>query len=874
MDGSTGNSILQELRESRDRLTALFRTGGSPGKFHEQYTEIVDHYFRRSLEESRAGERLFRARIPFSLIAVGGYGRGDLCLGSDIDLLLLFDSRIPRQAKPLVKEVLFPLWDLGLDLGYAVRSLKESLGLAKSDFEVLTTLLDARFVGGDSPLFLKLVERIEDKVLSRKRERFAKWLEDTDTLRMGAFGDASHLLEPDLKKGIGGLRDVHHILWLFSARFGLKTLRDLETTGRLSALETQDLEQAASLIRVVRNHLHDLSGRKSDRLTFQFQPEIARRLGYRDRVHFPAVEQFMGDLHAAMATVKSLRRVLKAPARKEGKGRTFTGTHSDPHAGVEVCENEIRFRSPTAVLENPLLLMRAFEAGARSGAPLSLETMRLVREFLPLVDDAFRASEPAARGFRSILGSIRASEVLDQMFETRFLDAYIPEFQSIRDRVQFDTYHLFPVGRHSLETVRRIKQAACRKEILLSSIYLDLPDPEVLLLAALLHDIGKSTTEHARRGAVIAGRILERLGLDKERSEAVRFLIRRHLLLVETATRRDLGDEKVVVRCARTVGTVERLKMLFLLTRADACATGPRAWNDWVATLVQELFFKVLHILERGELATSGASSRETAVRKAVVRMTQGKVEPRLLGRAFEVMTPRYLLNTSAEEIARHIELFGRLETSRRRGNPMDFIMAARFDEAGGCWEASFLAPDRPGLFYETAGVFALNDINILSSAIYTWRDRTAVDVFRVTLPGAARPPQEVWARVEEDFREVFAERFSISKKLKRKAAPSILTPPGKPMRPVEIRVDNDTSDFFTLVDVFANDRVGLLYDITRTLSELGLDIRLAKVSTRADQVADAFYVRDLGGGKVESPEGVERIRRGLEAVLLKPTEK
>lgn len=871
MDGSTGNSMLQELRKSRDRLIAFFRTGADPGKFHEQYTEIVDHYFRRSLEESRAGEELFRARIPFSLIAVGGYGRGDLCLGSDIDLLLLFDSRIPRQAKPLVKEVLFPLWDLRLDLGYAVRSLKESIGLAKSDFEVLTTLLDARFVGGDSPLFLKLVGRMKDKVLSRKRERFAAWLEDTDTLRMGAFGDASHLLEPDLKKGIGGLRDVHHILWLFNARFGLKTLRELETTGRLTAPESQDLEQAASLIRVVRNHLHDLSGRKTDRLTFQFQPEIARRLGYRDLVHFPAVEQFMGDLHAAMAMVKSIRRVLKNPDRKEDKGsRNPTGTRQDLPAGVEVCKNEIRFRSATAVLENPLLLMHAFEAGARSGVPLSLETMRLVREFLPLVDDTFRASEAAARGFRSILGSVRASEVLDQMFETRFLDAYIPEFQSIRDRVQFDTYHLFPVGRHSLETVRRIKRAACQKEILLSSIYLDLPDPEVLLLAALLHDIGKSTRDHARRGAVIAGGILERLGLDKDRSEAVRFLIRRHLLLVEIATRRDLGDEKVVVRCARTVGTVERLKMLFLLTWADARATGPRAWNDWVATLVQELFFKVLHILERGELASSGASRRATAVRKAVVRMTQGKVEHRLLGRAFKVMTPRYLLNTSAEEIARHIQLFGRLETSRRRGNPMDFILAACFDEAGGCWEASFLAPDRPGLFYETAGVFALNDINILSSAIYTWRDRTAVDVFRVMLP-AARPPQEVWARVEEDFREVFAERFSISTKLQRKAAPSILTPPGKPMRPVEIRVDNDTSDFFTLVDVFANDRVGLLYDITRTLTELGLDIRLAKVSTRADQVADAFYVRDLNGGKVDSPEGVERIRQGLRAVLLKP---
>lgn len=863
---SGGNPVLEELDEARERLKGAVRTGALSEAFHEQYTEAVDHYFRRSLEESRAGERLFRGRTPFSLIAVGGYGRGDLCLGSDIDLLLLFPSRVPKGAKPLVEEVLFPLWDLGLDLGYAVRSLKETLRLAGGDFEVLTTLLDARFVGGDSPLFLKLAEDVQG-LLSRKRDRFARWLKDTETVRMESFGDASHLLEPDLKKGIGGLRDVHHILWLARAELGLSTLEDLEASGRLTRLEHRDLNRAAALIRGVRNHLHDLSGRKNDRLTFEQQPEIARRMGYRDRVHHPAVEQFMGDLHAAMASIKALRRVVEAPGRPEGNRGTTPMARDDLEDGLEVRGNEIRIRSGQKVLENPLLLMQAFEAGARIGAPLSLDAMRRVREFLPLVDDVFRSSWVAARGFCFILGSEHAPEILDQMFETRFLEVYIPEFQPIRDRVQFDTYHLFPVGRHSLETVRALKQVARQQDILLSSIYLDLPDPEALLLAALLHDIGKTSRNHARQGAALAGRVLERLGLDEQRSDSVRFLIHRHLLLVETATRRDLGDEKVVVHCARTVGTVERLKMLTLLTWADARATGPRAWNDWVAGLVQELFFKVLHILERGELASPDVSKRAADLRRKVIRAARERVDRRLLGHALEVMTPRYLLNTPAEAIARHIELFGRLDGARRGEDP-PFVLSTRLDEAAGCWEASFLALDRPGLFFKAAGVFALNNINILSSEIYTWRDHTAVDVFRVSLPDYGRPAEEVWSKVKRDFREVLADRLPLSEKLERKAAPSILSRPGRPRRPVEIRVDNQTSDFFTLVDVFANDRVGLLYDITRTLTRLGLDIRVAKISTKADQVADAFYLRDLDGQKVESPERIEAIRRALREAL------
>jgi len=861
-------ALLSELKASRQALMKAFRAGQETETFHERHAAIVDQYFRRSLEESASRRRLFRGRSSFSIVAVGGYGRSELCVRSDIDLLLLFASRIPDEAKSLVQEILFPLWDMGFDLGYAVRTVKDCVALAKKDFEVLTSLLDARFIGGDSPLFLKMVESIEDKVLAKRRDHFARWLRDTDILRLETAGDASQRLEPDLKKGIGGLRDVHHMMWLARAQHGLRNLRELETSGRLSHAEFTDLEKAVTTIRCVRNHLHDLSGRKNDRLTFEYQPGIARRLAYSDQPGVPAVERFLGDLHAAMATVKSLRRVVTRAFHEQTGRRSGKEPREKISRGFVLRRNEIHFPSATAVLEDPVLMLRIFEESARTGTPLSLEAQRLVREFLPLMNESFRTSAEVGKGLCGILSSDGAAETLDQMFETRFLDTLIPEFGNIRDRVQFDTYHLFPVGRHSLETVRALKEVGRQKEILLSSVYLELQDSQVLLLAALFHDIGKTGSNHARKGEALVRRMLQRVGLEPGRIEDVAFLVLHHLLLQETATRRDLTDEKVVVQCARTIGTPDRLKMLYLLSWADARATGPRAWNDWIANLVQELFFKVLHLLEQGELATPDAAKVAQKAWEDLQRQTAGEIPKDRLEKAFDAMSSRYILNTQAADMIRHVHLFerysGRLALTERAA----LIVDARKDEAVGCWELTFLAQDRPGLFSMIAGALTLNRINILSSDIYTWRNRTAVDVFRVEDPGPGRVPEEVWQKVEQDLAKTLEGKLSLSERLDQKGGPSVLRRPGRPTRIPEVRVENKVSDFFTLIEVFANDRVGLLYEITRELTALDLDIRIARISTKADQVADVFYVRDAGGQKVEGAEEIEAIRDALKIRL------
>lgn len=854
-----------ELKQARSKLLSLFSSGEAGEAFQAQYTEIVDEYFRRSVQESEAGQNLFRDKRPFALVAVGGYGRGDLCVHSDLDVMILFDSKVPSSARKLAEDLFYPLWNMGLDLGHGIRSIKDCIALGSEKFEFLTSLLDARFLCGDSPLYLALMERLAKKLLPKKGLALRRWLEEQHQMRMAVFGDASHLLEPNLKEGIGGLRDYHHLLWLAKAFFHLRVPKDLEVLGILSHKEHEDMETHLRFIHLVRNRLHQGSARKNDRLTFEYQEGIARALGFKDQDGLLAVEQFLSQVHASMASVKSLHRSFVFThfpgSRKNGPG---SERPEDLSAPFHMDQGEIYFPSAVAILSDPLLLLDIFAEAARTGRPLALESKRLIREFLHLVDDSLRMSQRAARAFLLILKTSSACDVLDQMLETGFLCALIPEFEPVKDRVQFDHYHLFPVGRHLLQTLRHLKTLHRERDLLLTDIFLDLQDPEPLLLAALFHDIGKTGNDHARRGAHLARNILKRFGYDRKKTDHVHFLVHHHLLLAETATRRDLNDEKVVVQCARIVGSVERLKMLYLLSWADGRATGPRAWNDWVANLVLELFFKILHILEQGELATPDASRRVKQSTTQVRSLISEGLSPAEVDALFDGMPPNYLLETSPRSISRHVALHETLRADLTRGVESAFLFEAEAEPSSGTCEVTFLAKDRAGLFSDVAGVLALNNINILSARIYTWRDGTAVDIFTVTPPVDPIHAEVVWERIKGNLAETFQGKLPLPDRLRQKAKPSFVSGKKTLTRRTEVIVDNESSDFFTLIEVFTHDRIGLLYQITHTLFTLGIDIRIAKIATKADLVADVFYVLDLEGQKVLEEESVERIKTTL----------
>jgi [protein-PII] uridylyltransferase len=851
------------LKDSRENLVSDFLEGKVSESFQEDYSEIMDYYFRVTLQESKTGQLLFKKGIPFTLIAVGGYGRKELCLYSDIDILILFNKKIPSQAKALAEEIFYPLWDIGMELGYGVRTIKDCLSLSKDDYEVLTSLIDIRFICGDSPLYITLIEELQKKVIKKSASSFVKWLHEQNKIRMKTFGDASHLLEPNLKEGIGGLRDYHHILWMAKAFLNVKEPEELEHLGKLSNTEYNDLKDCVRFIHLIRNHLHQLSGRKNDRLNFEYQEKIAKRLGYKNLPKFPAVEQFLSSLHSGMESIKTLHRSflsIHVPKRHA----TATDIPKEISKGIHIFNDEIGFNSGMSVLNDPPLLMEIFEHSSRLGLPLSLAARRQVKKNLYLVDDVFISSQRAVQDFLKIINGQNTVDTLDQMFETGFLDAFIPEFGLIKDRVQFDAYHIFPVGRHVLETVANLKNLSKEKDLLLVDTFSDIKNHESLFLAGLLHDIGKTGKGHARRGAQIARTILERMGRPEKSITEISFQVAHHLMLAETATRRDLYDEKIIIQTARDIGDVDRLKMLYLLTWADSKATGPRAWNEWTANLVQELFFKTLHILESGELATPDSSQRISKLKAKIRRKMGDGIDHTDFERLFNAMPTRYKLSTAPMNIMRHMEMVLEFETKILNGDLNSFVLDVQENKIDGFWQVSFVGKDRPGLFSDVAGIMALNNINILSSNISTWRDGTAVDVFFVTKPLDPIHPHTTWDKVESLLKGAFSGKVSLSDLLTQKAAPSLLSEVGKPKHPPEVIIDNHSSDFFTLIEVFASDMIGLLYLITRTLFELKLDIRIAKIGLKGDQTADVFYVLDLDGQKVEDEERIKEIKDAL----------
>jgi len=856
------------LKEEQKTLLARF-LAGRESAFPAKNAEILDEYFRESFAQSRVGPRLRLARNPCALVALGGYGRKELCLRSDVDLLVLFEGRVPAEAKELVQELLYPLWDLGLEVGHAVRSARECLSMAARDFEVLTSLTDARFLCGIPAVCSALLAEVFEKILRRRSGRFVAWHAERSRARHERYGDSSFLLEPDLKEGLGGLRDYHVLLWVARARGGVRSVEDLDTLGILSPDEFHGLAEAVGFLWAVRNRLHALAGRKCDRLYFEHQVRIAESMGFRRHKGQRGVERFLAVLHGHLEFIKRLHLAFldrAAPSSRWPGLRPRTRFR-----GLVAGRHGLEFEDPELIASDPSLLFKIFEQSGRLGIPLSLEARRIVRGSLCLVDDGLRRSHGTGAALRRIVsGAADVTLVLGEMFHTGLLAEVLPELRGIVHRIQYDEYHHYPVHTHLVQTLQNIKDLkgleAAPWDPLGSSILADISDPEPLYWAALLHDVGKqgSGRNHAERGARIARGILRRVGLPKDRTDLAVFLVREHLLLVHTATQRDLGDEKVIVQCARQIRSVEALRMLYLLTVADCRATGPRAWNEWTSVLLRELFHKVLHVLERGELATTAAV--EIVERKRRILLAQpADLSHEERSALFEQMSTRYLLQTPPEEILRHLDLY------RRLGERL-FVLDYRTGPAEDLRTLTLCAKDRPGLFSKTAGVLTLNGFNILSAQIHTWRNQIALDLFHVKAPPDPLFEQERLARVESDLQAVLEGSLCLEEELGRRWA-QIGPTRFRPLSDGADRIvlDNSSSDFFTIIEVTTRDEPGLLYRLTDALYRAGLDIRVARIATKADQALDVFYVREIEGGKVQGESRIQAIRSALESAIAVP---
>ena len=861
-------SASEKLQKKKKHLILDF-ISGKERSFMERHSRILNDYFVEKFKSSIVDPEIDIAKNPYAIIALGGYGREEQCIHSDVDLLFLFEKNVPDEADNIIQEIVYPLWDIGLDVGHSTRSLKECVSLSGEDFVILTSVLDARFICGMSILYSELMRQIREKVIRDKSDKIIKWLVQSGIKRHGRFGDSAYLLEPNIKEGQGGLRDYHTMLWIARIKYNIKQPRDLEYYGCLSYDEFKILSEALSFIWEVRNRLHYIAGRKCDQLYFEYQTELANALNLRKQNGLQPVERFLSKLHSRMEVLKQQYLMFIGEQGYTEKSKLSKKLNTQTQInGLEIKRGMLNFVSSEAILDSPDLLIKIFEESARLQVPLSSEAKRQLKEFIYLIDDDFRNSSFALKSFERILFAPSTTiDVLNDMLSTGFLVRFIPEFKSIVNRIQFDEYHLYPVARHSLLTVQTIKKFGTSEDKtedqLYGNLYKELSNKRLLLWAALFHDIGKGEPAggHSQKGAKIVKDILKKRGFKKSDIETITFLINEHLLLIKTASRRDLNDEGTVIACARKIKDIERLIMLYLLTVSDSISTGPKAWNEWTSALLRNLFLTVLNILKKGELATGEAVEAVNKKKEEFLLSASSLQEKQKLEQFFEVMSPRYLLYTSAQDILEHIRLYKKLGDT-------DFVWKVTRTSDSNTRVVTICAIDRPGLFSKISGVFTLNSIDILDTQAYTWRNNIALDIFKVKPPLDQIFETERWDKAEANLKSALAGELNLTEALKEKMSAYQSLRPRASKRPNRIVVDNESSSFFTIIEVFAYDFPGLLFSITDVLFRCGLDVWVSKISTKVDQVVDVFYVRDFDGQKVDAPDRVLAIKKALLDVL------
>lgn len=856
---------------SRQALFADIDAGRAGAECVVSLSDLADRYFGERLAEYGGG-----GRERFSLVAVGGYGRRELCPFSDIDVLVVFSGEPPERAGDLARFLFFPLWDLGVELGHGVRGVEACLDLAREEHQVLASFLDARNVAGDARVFGALREGLAARVYPERRADFASWLDGVNVRRGEVHGDAGALLEPQIKEGLGGLRDVHQILWLSR----LAVLAGVG--GAPGAGVYAGLSRDATFLLLVRSHLHLLSGRKTDKLPIEIQERIAARLGFADQEGALAVEVFLADLLRRMSTVKNLRQSLW-PGLALALGAISDRPPEPVGDGIVQAAGGLDFAPGLSDDEARGRLFLLFGTAVRTGAVISFSAVRRAGELVAAGGERLSRDKAALASLVGVLAADATGRTGEAVFESGALSAMFPEFARVAHLVKFDLYHVHPVGRHSLEAVRRLAEAGADPENRYHELFRGVVHPDRLILGALFHDIGKGLGGgHAEKGAGIARQALERFGADEETREDVAFLVREHLSLADTALGRDLADRDVVAACAARAGTLDRLNMLMLLTYADARATGPSAWTDWKEGLVWELFRKTARMIGEGSLFDEHDAARMLRARDRVREKGRGIMAESEIEACLDAMPPRYLIVVDVGDILRHLALVARLRREvqahapggsrdRRPCSGGAVVFEARPSPKGAGHEVTVAAGESPGLFAVLAGVLALHDVNILSADVFLWADGTSVYVFRVSDPPDALYPGECWNRVDAAVRAVLQGRLSLEYRLARKRQSILAGRPGPGgvagvgSGAASVRVENDASALFTLIEITARDRIGLLYDIAQAMAGLRLETHLAKADTMGDVARDVFYVRGADGGKIEDPEQVREIKAALE---------
>ncbi|MBL3568685.1 [protein-PII] uridylyltransferase [Rhodovulum sulfidophilum] len=875
-------AVVQYLTEARQKGREVIAAGFAERPFDagptvRAYTWLTDCLLRATMRVSceilhprpnpTEGERL-------AVFSVGGYGRGEMAPHSDVDLLFLTPYKLTAWAESVIESMLYMLWDLRLKVGHASRTVKDCVRLGREDYTIRTALLENRFLGGYEPLDKALNTALWDDLFKGTAAEFieAKLAERSERLRKQ--GGQRYVLEPNVKEGKGGLRDLQSLYWIAKYVYRVDRASQLVKLGFFTSDEFTGFVEAERFLWAVRCHLHLIADRAIDQLTFDMQVEVAARMGYADHGGRRAVEHFMQDYFRHATTVGDLTRIFltkleAAHVKKEPALIGLFRRRRKVPKGYEIVQNRMNVSDPKAFLADKLNLLKIFEEALRTGTLLHPDAMRLIQANLRLIDDEVRADPEAQRIFLDLLlkhGNPERS--LRRMNELGVLSALIPEFEPIVAMMQFNVYHSYTVDEHTIQcisTLAQIERGELVEELPIASrILKDGVNRRILYVALLLHDIGKGRPEdHSVLGAQIARKVAPRLGLKAEECETVEWLVRYHLLMSDMAQKRDLSDPRTVRDFAKAVKTRKRLDLLTVLTVCDIIGVGPGTWNNWKAQLIRSLYRETVTALEGG-LEDINRERREAESKRALREALAGWDAKELRLETGRHYGPYWQGLPSGT----HVVMANLLRGISNDEIRIDLAEDADRDATRVCFALS----DHPGIFSRLAGALALVGANVVDARTYTTKDGYATAAFWVQDADGSPYDSSRLSRLSQMIektlmgevrpREKLADRDKVKKRERGFKFPTSIT------------FDNDGSEIYTIIEVDTRDRPGLLYDLTRIFATSNIYIASAMIATYGAQVVDSFYVKDSFGLKLYSKSRQDSLERKLREAIEKGTER
>jgi [protein-PII] uridylyltransferase len=882
------------LKVETHRLKIQHRGGADGREVCRARARILDLLLRNILESVRKSDPQLSEKSlpPLALVAIGGYGRGELNPHSDIDIMFLHTGELVSGGKPkptlsaIVDGLLYPLWDIGLKVGHSVRSIADCVHMANTDMQSKTALIEARLIMGNRELFKVFEKQLVEKCVAGGEAEYIDLRVKDQATRHAKFGNSATMQEPNVKNGCGGLRDYQNLHWMAFVKYRTRTTKELQDRELISAAEGRQIEAAYEFLLRTRNELHYTAGRAVDVLTKSVQPAVAHGLGYAERSPSRRIEKFMRDYYTHSRNIYLITRsveqrlaLLPQPKLLPDFRRMLLdrfGKKEQVLDGFKILPGEIQAVNNRVFTDQPRRLMRVFLHAQQRGLKLNPDLAQLIRRGLSLVDRSFLRDEHVRQTFLEILNQRgNVAPVLRAMHEVGLLGKYMPEFGRLTCLVQHEFYHQYTADEHTLvclEQLDKVWDAQQPPHANYAEMFRDVERPSVLYLALLLHDAGKAahSGNHCDLGGRIAANVARRLELDGATTHSLRLIIEQHLLMAVTSQRRDLDDPAVIRHFAGILQTPANLRMLTLHTLADSLGTSSGLWNGFKDTLLLTLFRRAMDLLVGGTAFLRAERRERELLRGEVEKALPGTFGEDEVEAHFQHLPPRYFQIHAPKEVAGDLALAHRFMHHQltEEEKALQPVLSWHNEPDRGYTVLKLCTWDRVGLFGKITGSLSASGINILSSQSFTRADGVAIDTFFVT---EAQSGSLVAREQRERFEELVAKALTdhavnltalIAKQ--KFARPLFQSLEGERI-PTHIAFDNDSSETRTIVEVETEDRIGLLYSISQVFVELGIDIAVAKILTEKGAAIDTFYVSRASGEKITAPDQLRELKRRLQ---------